>query len=179
MKTRRTVITSTIGYMCFALTGWMLLMPNAGWYHESVYPHSQSLLYPLAILIAVMGILAYVADDTLDAIVFFGGAGLMWAQYLLERSHLMEPSSFAGWYSLVWAVFFCYVWLASFKAGGGRVLFLLGLWLTLLAFAISGWMHNNHFFDVLAGYIGLATSVLAAFVSATSVIGHASPPETA
>ena len=47
------------------------------------------------------------------------------------------PGSHTGWFYFIWAVFFTYVWVGSFKAGIVRMLFLLGLWLTLLALAIA------------------------------------------
>lgn len=82
-----------------------------------------------------------------------------------------EPNTYTGWYYLVWAVFFCYVWLGSFKAGLPRVLFLLALWLTLLALAIGNWGGPGQFV-LLAGYLGLLTAILAAITSAITVIAH-------
>ncbi len=125
----KAVVTTTVGYMCIALTGWMISMSNAAWFSQ-VYGHGTALMYPLAILLAVIGILAYLGNRGLDAIVFFGVAGLFWADYLCSTSMSsgsMEPHSYTGWYAIIWAVFFCYVWLGSFKSGILRMLFLLGL----------------------------------------------------
>jgi hypothetical protein len=49
------------------------------------------------------------------------------------------------------------------------MLFLLGLWLTLLALAIGDWI-GSHGITVLGGYLGLITSILAAITSAMAVI---------
>lgn len=38
-------------------------------------------------------------------------------------------SAYYGWFTLCWAVFFCYLWIASFKTGVARMLFLLLFWL--------------------------------------------------
>jgi uncharacterized protein len=165
----KAAITSTIGYMCLALTGWMVSMPNAGWFEVS-HGHGTAMLFPMSVVLIVMGILSFVNERTLDAIIFFGGAGLFWAghQYV-SGSGMEEPLRYTGWYWFIWAVFFCYVWLGSFSAGLVRMLFLLGLWLTLLALAIGDWI-GSHGFMVLGGYLGLATSILAAISSAMSVI---------
>lgn len=170
----KSVATTTVGYMCLALTGWMLSMPNAAWFPK-LYGHGAAMTYPLAVVLAVMGILSFTQSRALDAIIFFGGAGLFWSDstyYAATTSaSSMDPSSYTGWYAFVWAVFFCYVWLGSFKSGIPRMLFLLGLWLTLLALAIGNWS-SLHGFIVLGGYLGLITSILAAITSAKDVIKH-------
>ena len=105
----------------------------------------------------------------------FGGSRLFRADhaYLMaaKASVTADPQSYTGWSIFIWAVFFCYVWFGSFKSGLIRFLFLLGLWLTLLALAIGSW-GNLHVVVLLGGYLGLATSILAAIVSAIAVIGH-------
>ncbi len=171
----KAVTTTTVGYMCLALTGWMISMPNASWF-STLYQHGQTIIYPLGIVLGVMGILSFLQGRTLDAIIFFGGSGLFWADY----GYLMaskagggnpDPGSYAGWFEFIWAVFFCYVWFGSFKSGIVRFLFLLGLWLTLLALAIGNW-GNLHALIVVGGYLGLITSILAAITSAVAVISH-------
>ncbi len=167
----KTTITSTIGFMCLALTGWMLSMSNAGWF-DKPYEHGLAMMLPLAIVLGVMGILAFFNERALDAVIFFGGAGLFWSGFVYRTAvTAMDPSSYSGWYFFIWAVFFCYVWFGSFKAGTTRLLFLLGLWLTLLALAIGDWS-NLHGFTLLGGYLGLATAILAAIISAMAVVTH-------
>ncbi|HTV79799.1 MAG TPA: hypothetical protein VMF03_16210 [Steroidobacteraceae bacterium] len=172
----KSTITSTVGYMCLGLTSWMLSMPRAGWF-EAVHGHGTAMLLPLAIVLVIMGILAFLNEHTLDAVIFFGGAGLFWSghQYLLGTGAAApaapESGHYAGWYWFIWAVFFCYVWFGSFKAGIERMLFLLGLWLTLLALALNGWT-GAHGFEVLGGYLGLITAILAAITSAVAIISH-------
>jgi succinate-acetate transporter protein len=168
----RSVATTTVGYMCFALAGWMISMTNAAWFSK-FYVHGQALLYPLAIILGVMGILTFIQSRALDAIVFFGGAGLFGAYYLVQANtaSMADPHSYVGWSALVWSVFFCYVWLGSFRSGALRALFLLGLWLTLLSLAIGYW-GSLAGFVILGGYLGLITSLLAGATSAVEIIGH-------
>ena len=170
----KSVSTATIGFMCWALAGWMISMPTAGWF-EKVYPHGFALIATLAILLVIMGILAFVHGRTLDCIIFFGGAGLFWSAHLYgmvgAQGGAAEPGSYAGWYFFVWTLFFAWVWLGSFKAELQRMLFLLGLWLTLLALALGDWT-GAHGFTLAGGYLGLITSILAAITSAVEIIGH-------
>jgi uncharacterized protein len=170
----KAAITSTVGYMCLALTGWMLSMPNAGWF-DRLYGHGFAMMLALAFVLGVMGILAFLNERSLDAIIFFGGTGLFWSGHVYLASaasaNAADPSHYSGWYFFIWAIYFCYVWFGSFKAGIERLLFLLGLWLTLLALAIGDWGATRAF-TVLGGYLGLATSILAAIISAMAVIGH-------
>jgi succinate-acetate transporter protein len=135
----------------------------------------------------------------LDSVVFLGSAGLLWAihaQHLGMAFHafmhhgmaahdaaahgadasappheMARAGGYAGWSAFVWAVFFCYVWLGSFKAGLVRMLFLLGFWLTPLSLALGAWT-GMHFFLILGGYLGLVTAILALIVSACAIIGH-------
>lgn len=168
----RSVITTTVGYMCLALAGWLVSMPNAAWFDRPAYGYGLALVLPLAAIVGVMGILAFIHEGALNSIIFFGGAGLYWSHHAYHRATLpaaADPGSYAGWYFFVWAVFFCYVWIGSLRAGVIRMLFLLGLWLTLLALAIGHWA-SSHGITVLGGYLGLATAILAAIESAKTVI---------
>jgi len=170
----KSVSTATIGFMSLALAGWMVAMPTAGWF-ERTYPHGLANMAALAILLVIMGILAFVHGRALDSIIFFGGAGLFWGSYTFRLTAgagaVQEPGSYEGWYFFVWMLFFAWVWLGSFKAELQRMLFLLGLWLTLLALAIGAWSGIRGF-TMAGGYLGLLTSILAAITSALEVIGH-------
>ncbi len=170
----RPVVTATVGYMCLALSIWMYSMPNAAWFSK-LYGHGIAMLYPLGILLAVMGILSFLQGRGLDSIIFFGGTGLLWSMQLYVNSAISpdttDPRGYSGWYFVIWAVFFCYVWIGSFKNGLARILFLLGLWLTLLALAIGHW-GNLHSIMLVGGYLGLITAILAAIASAQEVISY-------
>lgn len=168
----RCVTTSTVGYMCLALTGWMLSMTSAGWY-DHTYLAGVSLMLPFALLLAIVAILAYLHGRSLDAIVFFGAAALFTAAHTAMTAMTgpvaAEPMSYGGWFWIIWAVFFAYVWLGSFRAGLPRQLFLLGLSLTLLAKALYGWT-DQRVLELISGYLGLITSIIATIISASDVI---------
>ncbi len=167
--------TATVGFMCLALAGWMVSMATAGWF-DRIYPHGLANSSALAVLLVIMGILAFVHGRSLDSIIFFGGSALFWTGshvygHLGSQAGAAEPGSYSGWYWFVWTLFFAWVFLGSFKAELQRTLFLLGLWLTLLALAIGEWT-GIHGFTLAGGYLGLITSILAAITSAMEVIGH-------
>ena len=167
----RCVTTSTVGYMALALTGWMLSMTAAGWY-DRFYLAGTSIMLPFALLLAIIGILAYLHGRSLDSIAFFAFAALFTATHsavAMTGSQGAAPMSYVGWYWIVWTVFFSYLWLGSFRAELPRQLFLLGIALTFLAKAIYGWT-NLGVLELISGYLGLISSVIAAFISASDVI---------
>ena len=136
----RCVTTSTVGYMALALTSWMLSMSAAGWY-DHIYGAASSLMLPFALLLAIIGILAYLHGRSLDSIVFFAFAVLFTAGHSTLTSiagGAGAPMSYVGWFWIVWTVAFGYLWLGSFRAGLSRQLFLLGISLTFLAKALYG-----------------------------------------
>ena len=167
----RCVTTSTVGYMALALTGWMLSMTAAGWY-DHFYLAGTSLLLPFALLLAIIGILAYLHGRSLDSIAFFAFATLFastQAMVSMTGATAAAPMSYVGWYWIIWTLFFGYLWLGSFRAELPRQLFLLGISLTFLAKAIYGWT-DLRVLELISGYLGLISSVIAAIISASDVI---------
>ena len=166
----RAVTVSTIGYLCLGLAGWMLCMDAAGWFSGA---YGTALLYPLALVLAIMGILGFVCGRGLDSIIFFTGAILFSTasayRVMVGTGKIADPVSYVGWYACLFAIFFGYIWAASFKSGLTRSLFLLGTWLTMILAAIGAWTGVGGFF-MASGYIGLITSAIAMIVSANEVI---------
>jgi succinate-acetate transporter protein len=168
----RCVTTSTVGYMALALTGWMLSMTAAGWY-DRFYLAGTSLMLPFALLLAIIGILAYLHGRSLDSIAFFAFAALFTSTHTalasMAGTTFAAPMSYVGWFWIVWTVFFGYTWLGSFRAGLPRQLFLLGITLTFLAKALYGWS-DARVLELISGYLGLISSIIAAIISASEVI---------
>ncbi len=169
----KAVAVSTVGYMCLAITAWMIQMSNAAWFSRQF---GLAILYPLAIVLAIMGILSFMQNRGLDSIVFFGGAGLLGtiAAYVPAMT---EPRAYIGWFACLWGIFFLYVWAGSFKSGVTRMLFLLALWLSLGCLAIGNWAGVGGWI-MAGGYLGLISSVLAFATSGSEIIGygHAANP---
>lgn len=163
------VAVSTVGYMFVAISLWMMSMTNAGWYGRQ---YSISMLYPMALILGVIAILAFVANRGLDAVVFFGGATMLGvgATYLaiMDNTHATVPITYGGWFAAMWTIYFISVWASSLKSGVSRSGFLLTLWLALGCAAIGGWTAVTGWF-IAAGYLGLISACFA-FVAAGSEI---------
>ncbi len=166
----RAVAVSTVGYLCLGLAGWMISMSAAGWFHGT---YALGLLYPLSVVLAVMGILGFVSGRGLDSIVFFTGAILFSTSSaymgMAGMGRTAQPASFLGWFACLFAIFFGYIWAGSFHSGRGRSIFLLGTWVTMILAAIGAWTGVDGFF-MASGYIGLITSAVAMIVSGNEVI---------
>jgi succinate-acetate transporter protein len=172
----RAVITTTVGYMCWALMAWMVSVPGTallGGDAGQMMHGATAMAYPLAIVLAVMGVFACLQGRSLDSIVFFGGTALFWTEGMMATTG-MGMSAAAGyfaWYNLVWAVFFAYVGFASMKADMLRMLFLYGLALDFLLSAISLWGGGDTLM-MIGNYIGLLVGIVAILISARAVMDH-------
>lgn len=166
----RAAAVSTVGYLSLGLAGWMISMYAAGWFHSA---YAAGLLYPLSVVLAIMGILGFVCGRGLDSIVFFTGAILFSSgsayMAMVGAGKTPYPISYVGWFACLFAIFFGYIWAGSFRSGRGRSAFLLGMWLTMILAAIGAWTATAGFF-MASGYIGLITSAIAMVVSANEVI---------
>ena len=170
----RLVISSTIGFMCIGLTLWMGGLSPTHWV-AGPNMHSMIMMFTLgSVVLGVMAILSFFHGRTLDAIIFFGFAGLLLTLGHSGMGHAStagDSSGTLGWFGLVWAIFFFYVWLGSFKSGWARSLFLLAAWLTGLAYALQSWLGMD-VFEYIGGYLQLFTGLVAAYVSAATIVNH-------
>ncbi len=171
--TSRATIVATVGFMCLGLTWWILSMSDAGWF-DKIYPGGTAML-SVSLVLAIVAVLAFIEQRTLDAVIFFGGAAWFASLHaaLTATGATSEPAHYDGWLGIVWTVYFFYLWLASLKGDTVRMLFLLGSWLSLLAFSLGSW-GLGHVLIVIDGYIGLATGILAVIVSASAIINASS-----
>lgn len=168
----RTVAISTVGYMSLAIAGWMLSMSAARWYTDTL---GVSFLAALAIVLTVMGILAFVGEHGLDSVVFFGGAAVLGTTFTYAgaaaTAHIAQPLSYMGWFACMWAIYFGCTWIGSIRSGVTRSAFLGFLTLTLIALAIGGWSGVGGWM-VAGGYLGLISSVLAFATAGLEIIRH-------
>ncbi len=170
----RLVISSTIGFMCIGLTAWM---HGLGLTHWVAGPNMHLImLFTLGtVVLGVMAILSFFHGRTLEAVIFFGFAGLAFTEVHLSGMGQMGARGYSsgtlGWFGLIWAVFFFYVWLGSFKAGWARSLFLLALWLAILAACLRNWIGWEGF-SYINGYLVLFTGLVATYISAAEIVNH-------
>ncbi len=169
----KSVVVTTIGFMCLGLVIWMGNLSSAGWLSgASMYGMAMQLALG-SVFLGVISILAFFHGRTLDAIIFFSAAGYFWT---MSHSGHGDSGSAAGWYWLLWAVFVFYVWLSSFKAGWARSLFLLAAWLSLLSECLLGWT-GAAFFNTLSGYLGLIAGLVAIYISAATILNDSNGKE--
>ena len=75
----------------------------------------------------------------------------------------------AGWFFLLWTVFFLYVWLSSFRSGWARWLNLLSVWMAMLGFCLLYWTRIE-LFGVINGSAGLVAGMTALYISAAETL---------
>jgi succinate-acetate transporter protein len=175
MMERKFASAVTLGYACLFISGWLISMINAHWFIPPVsYTGLMLILILGGVVLAISGIFSYINADTLNTSLFLVFSALLFSYALTEMSSATASqagvySGFSGWIYALFAVFIFYLWIGSFGEGSARNLFLLGLWLTLAALAIANWASSPGL-DYVAGYLGMGTSLLAGYVSASGII---------
>lgn len=165
--------SKVLGYAAIFITGWIYSMFNAHWI-TSQMPEVDivtGLILGGAVL-SIVGILSYFRGETYEMTLFLGLGAFF---FIVSLSNIlasgMEGSSLTvnqGWIDIVWAVFFFYLWLAVTRKDIWVNLFMLGLWLTFLALAIGNWIMAT-FLIYIGGYLGLITSLIAGWLSASEI----------
>lgn len=169
---KKSAIVATVGFFIVGLIQWMHSLPRAGWI-DVPPPEVGAGTVPLALILGVVGILAFLQEEALDSIVFLGLTALTLSHHAAHWLAIPPPPAAAvSWTALIWTVFFFYVWWGNRRTGGTRGLFLLGLWLTLLAGTINYWSSGAHAIGVIGGYLGLATGLMALLTSAKAASSH-------
>lgn len=174
----RTASAAGLGYAAFALTLWMASMIPAGWFNPPDATLSRLMTIVLGgCVLAIAGLVQGMRGQLLDATLFIGFAGFWWVGALSRHTLAggLPPLSHGllGWYYIVWALFAFCVWLAACRDGVARMLFTLGLCLSLLSFALAEWLQLDAVV-VLGGYLGLVTAVIGIYVSAAEMLNQAS-----
>lgn len=167
---------SPLGYGAFALTLWLASMSPAGWF---TWPAGGVLpALSMAVLggcaLGVAGALQWARGRALDATLFLSFAAYWWIAALAHHAlavgdTLPASSAFLGWYNLAWTLLALCVWLAAYRGGAARMLFTLGLWLSLLAYALACWLGFDAL-TVLGGYLGLVTAVVGLYIAAAELL---------
>jgi succinate-acetate transporter protein len=176
---------AVLGYGAFALTLWLTSMVTAGWFD----PPAGNLLVLLAAalggcVLAIAGIMQWLRGHALDTLLFLAFAAYWWV-HALEQQALSTgtaapaSSGFLGWYDAAWALLGLCVCVAACRNDSARMLFSLGLWLSLFATALAHWLHFDAV-GMLGGYLGLVAAVVGLYISAATLInevhGHAVLP---
>lgn len=165
--------SSAVGYAAFAVTLWMFSMINAGWFDASQQMLTIMLAVTLGTAMALAGLLAWFRGRSHDMCLLLAFAAFWWswalAAHVVDNGAIAPGHGYLGWYYMVWAVVAFFLWIAAFRAGTGRVLFDLVLWLSLLWLAIGAWSDVNGV-TILGGYLGLITALLGFYLAAAEVV---------
>lgn len=120
------------------------------------------------LVLGVCAILSLFYGRTIDTLIFSGGVAFALTMHNVAArdTHLT-----AGWFFLLWTVFFFYVWLSSFRSGWARWLNLLSVWMAMLGFCLLYWTRIE-LFGVINGCAGLIAGVTALYISAAESLNH-------
>lgn len=185
-----TANASVLGYAAFALTLWLASVGPAGWFDQPgtrllppLYAQPGSALVTLLVatlggcVLALAGIGQYLRGRTPDATLFLAFAGYWWIAALEQHAALTTypgpTAGFLGWYWIVWAFLAFCIWLATCRDGVARMLFALGLTLSLLSYALAPWMSLDAM-TVLGGYLGLVTAIIGIYIAAAEMLNESS-----
>ncbi|MGH8370076.1 MAG: GPR1/FUN34/YaaH family transporter [Gammaproteobacteria bacterium] len=167
----KSVILTTIGFMCLGITVGINDLATAGWINGTSGFGDAAVFALGSVTLGVIAILALLhGTRVIDGIIFFGGAAFFWTVHQLGAD-AGGVNAAAGWFYLLWALFFFYLWLASFKSGWARMLLLLAAWIALLCDALVGWT-GAVAFAYIDGYVGLYFALVALYLSAAEIINH-------
>lgn len=160
-----------LGLAAFALTTFVLSVVNAGW----VPADSAPVVFGLALfyggaLQAVAGIWEFANHNTFGAVAFCSyGAFWMSFWYLSTATKLgSDASKGIGLYLLAWAIFTCYMTIASFRTNLFVFLVFVALALTYIALVLGAWVGASPW-NYIGGYLGIITALLAWYASFATV----------
>ena len=165
----------TLGYASLFVTLWLFFMPFSGWYgFESGNEAVPILLVLGGVILAIAGIFCLLNGDKIESLIFFMVAALQYSFLMRivmypDMSANTNPSIVDGWILFLVAVVIFYVWLAVLKSGLIRQLFLLALWIALLAAAIGNWFAVS-VVGYITAYLGLIAALLAGWYSASTIL---------
>lgn len=178
----KTANPTALGYASIFITGWLFSMSSAGWFGLTSVPELGLItgLYLGGIVAALTGIFLYFRGDTLDMSLFIGFGAFVFIIATFNMSaadgSVEVAETFGGMFNILWAVYFAFLWLANRRNGGIKSWFLLGLALTILLHGVA--YFTSMVLIMIGGYVGLVTSILAAYISYSEIKEALEPGHT-
>lgn len=163
---------SSLGFGALGLTLFVLSLSNTG-----LVPAAGAVVLSLALVYGgvvqlLAGVAAFVTGNTFTATAFVT-FGAFWLSFwwLETNPAVARQAGFTGIgiYLLVWAIFSAYMLIAALTINRATLVVFAGLLLTFLALSLgaltgAGWLSQA------GGWLGLAASAAAAYVSAAAII---------
>ena len=162
-----------LGLSGFALTTFLLSMINVGWFSGANMPMVLACAF-------VFGGTAQFAAGIMEmqrgnsfGTVAFCGYGSFWWSFALFVLFLSKgvTGAFVGWYLFLWGLFTMFMWVASLKKNKALMLVFLFLTATFYLLAIGAWT-GEAIINIVGGYFGLITAVLAFYLAAAESINE-------
>ena len=162
-----------LGLSGFALTTFLLSMINVGWFSGANMPMVLACAF-------VFGGTAQFAAGIMEmprgnsfGTVAFCSYGAFWWSFALFVLFLSKgvTVAFVGWYLFLWGLFTMFMWVASLKKNKALMLVFLFLTATFYLLAIGAWT-GTAIINVVGGYFGLITAVLAFYLAAAESINE-------
>ena len=162
-----------LGLSGFALTTFLLSMINVGWFSVANMPMVLACAF-------VFGGTAQFAAGIMEmprgnsfGTVAFCGYGAFWWSFALFVLFLSKDvtGAFVGWYLFLWGLFTMFMWVASLKKNKALMLVFLFLTATFYLLAIGAWT-GEAIINIVGGYFGLITAVLAFYLAAAESINE-------
>lgn len=165
-----------LGLAGFGLTTLVLSVINAGWIAGAAVPAVLALAIPFGGVAQFMaGMWAFRRGNTFAATAF-SSYGAFWISFFLLQ--LFAPqivsadkaalSPILGTYLIAWGIFTAYMFLASLAGAKGVSAVFILLTATYVLLAIGAWA-NSTTWQNIGGYVGIATAVVALYVSFADV----------
>lgn len=164
--------SKALGFGVFAILAWMYSMIIAGWFPDPETFGTQTAmdvatLGTYAILVASLA--SFLRGEKWHAVFFMFWAAYAWS--IQVQGGEAGAEAFRGWFYLTAAVFHLFLgWgaLRNPNLGTDRALVALGTLLVFLGGALTGWGLPS-IFGIIGGYFGLATALVAFWITAVEI----------
>ncbi len=162
-----------LGLSGFALTTFLLSMINIGWFTGANMPMVLACAFAFGGTAQfATGIMEMPRGNSFGTVAFCG-YGAFWWSFALFVLFLSKgvTGAFVGWYLFLWGLFTMFMWVASLKKAKALMLVFLFLMATFYLLAIGAWAGAD-MINVIGGYFGLITAVLAFYLAAAESINE-------
>lgn len=160
-----------LGLAAFALTTFVAMSIDAGWFHSDLAPTVLGLaLFYGGVGQVIAGVWEFANRNTFGAVAFTS-YGLFWMAfwYLNVATKLgSDAAQGVGLFALVWGIFTLYMTIAAFRTTLSTLGVFVFLTLTFFALAIANFTGASAWVTI-TGYLGVITAILAWYGSFAAV----------
>lgn len=160
-----------LGLAGFGMTTFVLSVVNAGWVPADVGGVVLGLaLFYGGVIQAIAGIWEFANHNTFGAVAFCSYGAFWMSFWYLETATKLgsDGAKGVGLYLLAWAIFTCYMTIASFRTNLFVFLVFVVLTLTYIALVLGAWVGASPW-NYIGGYLGVLTALLAWYTSFATV----------